>query len=52
MRTHPVSRAVIAFLTGAFAAMALPAVASADATDGVVAQLRERSSSTTEARDG
>lgn len=32
-RTRPVSRAVIAVLTGAFAATAFPAVAAADATD-------------------
>ncbi len=33
MRIRPVSRAVIAILTGAFAATAFPAAASADATD-------------------
>jgi hypothetical protein len=32
-RIHPVSRAVIAILTGAFAATVFPAVAVADATD-------------------
>jgi hypothetical protein len=32
-RIRPVSRAVIAVLTAAFAATALPAVAAADATD-------------------
>jgi hypothetical protein len=32
-RIHPVSRAVIAVLTGAFAATVFPAVAMADATD-------------------
>ncbi len=33
MRIRPVSRAVIALLTGAFAATAFPTVAAADATD-------------------
>jgi hypothetical protein len=33
MRIRPVSRAVIAFLTGAFAATVFPAIALADATD-------------------